>query len=79
VQKRRQDKMKAMAAKARKAATHSGICGSAPAIHLDEEAFEREMGKVVERDMETFAAEEALDSQRAIYKVSINLLNTSHV
>lgn len=67
IQKSRHDKYKAMASNACKDAT-VGVFGSGgPTINV--ETFQREMEKAVERDMETFAAEQALESQRAIYKV----------
>lgn len=35
---------------------------------FDQDVFQQEMAKLVEQDMENFAADEALDVQRAIYK-----------
>jgi hypothetical protein len=70
VQKRRHDKFKAMSEKARATATVKSF-GTNEKI-FDADIFTREMEKAVERDMETFAAEEALESQHAIYKVCIH-------
>ena len=84
VQKRRHDKFKAMTAKAQGAATIRvaiPAIGRGPATtQLNEDTFQREMVKAVERDMETFAAEEALESEAAIYKLHLFSLsfNISH-
>jgi hypothetical protein len=69
VQKRRHDKFKAMSAKARATATVKNFGNNDKTFNAD--IFTREMEKAVERDMETFAAEEALESQHATYKVRI--------
>jgi hypothetical protein len=78
VQKRRHDKFKAMSAKARDFATVKNFGNNAKTFDAD--IFTREMEKAVERDMETFAAEEALESQHAIYKVRLCRLDpTTHL
>jgi hypothetical protein len=78
IQKRRQAKYKEFMMKARAKATR--IQNSQDMfesvrnqISFDQDVFQDEITKSVERDMETFAAEEALESQRAIYKVPSHL------
>jgi hypothetical protein len=81
IQKRRQDKYKEFMMKARKTATKEHhFQGQGPTSSFDQEVFQEEITKSVERDMETFAAEEALESQRAIYKVPFpSSIHDSHI
>jgi 23S rRNA G2069 N7-methylase RlmK/C1962 C5-methylase RlmI len=68
IQKRRQDKYKAFMTQARQKATTESVLRGVKSVNIDQNLFQEEITKAVERDMETFAAEEALESQRAIYK-----------
>jgi hypothetical protein len=69
VQKRRQDKYKAFLVKARETATQEHIDRGVKSTSFDQDIFQEEITEAVERNMEIFAAEEALESQHAIYKV----------
>jgi hypothetical protein len=81
IQKRRQDKYKEFLMRARKTATKEHFSSAeGRTSSFDQEVFQAEISKSVERDMETFAAEEALESQRAIYKVPLpSSIHDSHV
>ncbi|KAH5305099.1 hypothetical protein HBI23_182960 [Parastagonospora nodorum] len=67
IQKLRHDKYKAMLSKAKAAATVK-VFGGANNANMNIEVFQQEIEKAIERDMETYAAKEALDCQNAIYK-----------
>ncbi|KAH4065585.1 hypothetical protein HBI64_124770 [Parastagonospora nodorum] len=67
IQKLRHDKYKAMLSKAKAAATVK-VFGGAKNANMNIEVFQQEIEKAIERDMETYAAKEALDCQNAIYK-----------
>ena len=72
LQKRRQDKYQGLADKAQEASTKitTRENGTTKA-NLDATKFKNHMAKAVERDMDGFAAEEALESQIAYYKVRL--------
>lgn len=70
LQKKRNKKHTALTLAARRAATTTHLMaeGSMPAVtHFDADIFSEIMTKAVERNMMTFAAEEALESQSAYY------------
>jgi hypothetical protein len=80
IQARRQDKYKALMMKARQNATleysdPQGVKSS----NVNTVLFNKEIAAAVERDMDIFAAEEALDSQHAIYKVCPHFSFTSRM
>jgi hypothetical protein len=77
LQKRRQDKYEVFTRNARKIAT-TKVKDTAGAVtsSFNTDIFQREMTKSVQRDMDTFAAEETLESSRAYYKVRPILLPT---
>jgi hypothetical protein len=67
IQKKRDDKYTAKVAKAKEAATVKAFGNNGSTLNV--EIFQREMNKTTERNMDNYTAEEALDSQAAIYKV----------
>jgi hypothetical protein len=70
LQKKRNKKHTALTLSARRAATTTTLMaegGMPAATHFDADVFSQMMTKAVERNMMTFAAEEALESQSAYY------------
>lgn len=78
IQKMRQRKHQKVAKDAARTATQNGRVDNAFQDVLDPGLIEKALNNSVELDMDTFSSQEALDTQRAYYKVKCLLLLFSH-